>query len=243
MSAIILQENGERVKAQVIADLVDEYLPDPERDKVYPNSLSSPECMILITQCIRSKLQYDRCEFEEVMSCQQIMDYLYKSEKSKQVWVSQCIYGYERTITRKKKNYADDSSYNDVMIKCKNGEVDSAMCSIHARDHDLSCKPGGKQFKKTVQQKKKLFSMLNQVELLQSFRMVPSVLYVSFRSNVISNIHLNLNDAAITVYGKKLSPGLMILLNAIQKVIIITGKHRRVTQWIQHDVGSYVSNV
>jgi hypothetical protein len=219
-------------------------LPDPERDKVYPNSLSSPECMILITQCIRSKLQYDRSEIEEVMSCQQIMeDYLYKSEKSKQVWISHCIYGYERTITRKKKNYDDDSSYYDVMIKCKNGEVDYAMCSIYARDHDLSCKPGGKQFKKTVQQKKKLFSMLNQVELLQSFTMVPSVLYVSFQSNhVISNIHLNLNDAAITVYGKKLSPGLMIL-NAIQKVIIIAGKHRRVTQWIQHDVGSYVSNV
>jgi hypothetical protein len=85
MSAIILQENGERVKAQVIADLVDEDLPDPERDKVYPNSLSSAECMILITQCIRYRLQYDRSEIEEVMSCQQIMDYLYKSEKSKQV--------------------------------------------------------------------------------------------------------------------------------------------------------------
>jgi hypothetical protein len=112
MSTIILQENGERVKAQVIADLVDEDLPDPERDKkVYPNSLSSAECMILITQCIRFRLQYDRSEIEEVMSCQQIMDYLYKSEKSKQVWKSQCISGYERTITRKETNY-DDSSYN-----------------------------------------------------------------------------------------------------------------------------------
>jgi hypothetical protein len=241
LSAIILQENGERVKAQVIADLVDEDLPDPERDKVYPNSLLSAECMILITQCIRSRLQYDRSEIEEVMSCQQIIDYLYKSEKSKQVWKSQCISGCKRTITRKQKNY-DDSSHNDVMLKCKNGEVDSAMCSIYgARDHDLSGKPGWKQFKKTVQQEKKLFSMLNQAEQLQSSRMVPSVLCVSFRPNVISNIHLNLNDAAITVYGKKLSPGLMIL-NAIQKVIIITDKHRRVTQWIQHDVGSYVSN-
>jgi hypothetical protein len=242
MSAIILQENGERVIAQVIDDLVDEDLPDPERDKVYPNSLSSAECMILNTQCIRSRLQYDRSQIKEVMSCQQIMDYLYKSEKNKQVWKSQCISGCKRTITRKQKNY-DDISYNDVMLKCKNGEVDSAMCSIcGARDHDLSRKPGWKQFKKTVQQEKKLFSMLNQAEQLQFSRMVPSVLCVSFQPNVNSNIHLNLNDAAITVSGKKLSLGLMIL-NAIQKVIIIAGKHRRVTQWIQHDVGSYVLNV
>jgi hypothetical protein len=165
------------------------------------------------------------------MSCQQIMDYLYKNQKSKQGWNSQCISGCERTVTRKENNY-DDTSYNDVMVKCKKGEVYSVMCSIYGtRDHDLSGKPGKKQFKKTVQQKKKLFSMLNQVEQLLSSRMVPSVLCVSFRPNVISNTHLNLNDAAITVYGKKLSPGLMIL-NAIQKVIIITGKHRRVTQWI-----------
>jgi hypothetical protein len=195
LSAIVLQESGERVKAQVIADLVDEDLPDPERDKVYPNSPSSADCMILITQCIRFRLQYDRSEIEEVMSCQQLMDYLYLSEKSKQVWKSQCISGCERTIARKVKNYDDtsykqlmdylyksekskqvwksqcisgckrtitrkqknydDSSHNDVMLKCKNGEVDSVMCSImYARDHDLSGKPGWKQFKKTVQQEK-----------------------------------------------------------------------------------------
>jgi hypothetical protein len=209
MSAIILQENGERVKAQVIADLVDEDLPDPERDKVYPDSLSSAECMILITQqCIRSRLQYDRSEIEEVMSCQQIIDYLYKSKKSKQMWKSQCISGCEqRTIARKvNKNY-DDTSYNDVMLKCKNGEVDSVMCSImYARDHGdllLSGKPAGwKQFKnkmvQQVQQQKKLFSMVNQVERLQSFRMVQSVC-ASFQSNVLSNTCLNLNDTVATV--------------------------------------------
>jgi hypothetical protein len=65
LSAIILQESGERVKAQVILqdygervkaqviDLVDEDLPDPERDKVHSSSLSSAECMILITQSLR----------------------------------------------------------------------------------------------------------------------------------------------------------------------------------------------
>jgi hypothetical protein len=37
MSAINLQENGERDKAQVI-DLIDEDLPNPESDKVHPNS-------------------------------------------------------------------------------------------------------------------------------------------------------------------------------------------------------------
>jgi hypothetical protein len=109
MSAIILQENGERVTAQAIADLVDEDLPDPERDKVYPNSLSSAECMILITQCIRFRLQYDRSELEEVMSCQQIMDYLYKNQKSKQVWKYQHISGCESTVTKKEKNYDDTS--------------------------------------------------------------------------------------------------------------------------------------
>jgi hypothetical protein len=178
LSAIILQENGERVKVQVIADLVDEDLPDPERDKVYPNSLSSAECMNLITQCTRFRLQYGRSELEEIMSCQQIIDYLYKNQTSKQVWNPQCISGCERTIARKVKNY-DDTSYNDVMVECKNGDVYSVMCSImYARDHDLSGKPAGwKQFTKTVQvqQQKKPFSMVNQVEQLQSFRMVQSV--------------------------------------------------------------------
>ncbi len=241
LSAIILQENGERVKAQVIADLVDEDLPDPERDKVYPNSLSSAECMILITQCIRFRLQYGRSELEEVMSCQQIIDYLYKNQKSKQVWNSQCISGCERTIARKVKNY-DDTSYNDVMVECKNGEVYSVMCSImYARDHDLSGKPAGwKQFTKTVQvqQQKKLFSMVNQVERLQSFRMVQSVC-ASFRSNVFSNTCLNLNDAVATFYGKKILTPELIMPNKKQKVMINMRKHRGVTNWIQHDVGSY----
>jgi hypothetical protein len=77
--------------------------------------------MILITQGIRFRLQYDRSELEEVMSYQQIMDYLYyKNQKSKQVWNSQYISGCERTITRKQKNY-DDTSYNDGIVKCKNG--------------------------------------------------------------------------------------------------------------------------
>jgi hypothetical protein len=248
LSAIILQENGERVTAQVIADLVDEDLPDPERDKkVYPNSLSSAECMILITQCIRSRLQYGRSELEEVMSCQRIMDYLYKNQKSKQVWNSQRISGCERTITRKEKNY-DDTSYNDVMVKCKNGEVDSVMCSImYARDHDLlSAKPAGwKQFKKMVQvqQQKKLFSMVNQVERLRPFRMVQSVC-ASFRSNVLSNTCLNLDDAVATFYGKKILTPELIMPNKKQKVMINMRKHRGVTNWIQHDVGSYdVSNV
>jgi hypothetical protein len=87
--------------------------------------------MNLITQCIRFRLQYGRSELEEVMSCQQITDYRYKNhQKSKQVWNSQqCISGCERTIARKVKNY-DDTSYNDVMVECKNGEVYSVMCSI-----------------------------------------------------------------------------------------------------------------
>jgi hypothetical protein len=85
--------------------------------------------MNLNTQCIRFRLQYGRSELEEVMSCQQIIVYLYKNQKSKHVWNSQCVSGCERTIARKVKNY-DDTSYNDVMVECKNGEVYSVMCSI-----------------------------------------------------------------------------------------------------------------
>ena len=185
--------------------------------------------------------------FFQVMSCQQIIDYRYKNQTSKRVWNSQCISGCERTIARKVRNY-DDTSYNDVMVECKNGEVYSVMCSImYARgDHDLSGKPAGwKQFKKTVQvqQQKKLFSMVNQVERLQSFRMVQSVC-ASFRSNVLSNTCLNLNDAVATVYGKKILSPELIISNKKQKMMINTRKHKGVTNWIQHDVGSYdVSNV
>jgi hypothetical protein len=86
--------------------------------------------------------------------------------------------------------------------------------------------------------------MVNQVERLQSFRMVQSVWCASFRSNVLSNTCLNLNDAVATVYGKKILSPELIISNKKQKMMINMRKHRGVTNWIQHDVGSYdVSNV
>jgi hypothetical protein len=89
-SIVIPQENGERIRARVM-DIQDDYLTDPSKDKTYLDSLSPQEREDFLAQHTKFTIRYDKTEQgkaqrEEILTYQQIMDYLDDDQKSERVW-------------------------------------------------------------------------------------------------------------------------------------------------------------
>ncbi|KAG7345262.1 reverse transcriptase RNA-dependent DNA polymerase [Nitzschia inconspicua] len=131
------------------------------------------------------RLAYEKSDIEEVLTYQQIMEYLDEDERNQRVWKFNCISGHQGPLKQCDPGYKG-SSFN-VMIEWENGEVtteplniiaedDPVTCAIYALDNDLLDTPGWMRFKKLARRQKKLFWMANQAKL-RSFRTAPRYIY------------------------------------------------------------------
>jgi hypothetical protein len=95
-SIVIPQENGERIRARVM-EIHDDYLVDPTKDKAYLDSLSPQEREDFLAQHTEFMIRwYDKTEFEEILTYQQIIDYLNNDDqKSERVWKFRHIIAHE----------------------------------------------------------------------------------------------------------------------------------------------------
>jgi hypothetical protein len=172
-------------------DIQDDYLSDPSKDKAYLDSLSPQEREDFLAQHTKFTIRYDKTEQgmaqrEEILTYQQIMDYLDDDQKSERVWKFKRIIAHEGPLTKKKDKTYDGSTYN-VMIEWENGEVtteplstiaqdDPVTCALYAQEKGLLELPGWKRFKTIARRQKKLFRMANQAKL-RSFRTAPKYMY------------------------------------------------------------------
>jgi hypothetical protein len=92
-------------------------------------------------------------EYEEILSYQEIIDYLEKDEDNPVVWKFKKIVSHQGPLTPNSPGYKG-SSYN-VQVEWENGEVtdeplsiiaadDPVTCAVYARDHNLLSMPGWK---------------------------------------------------------------------------------------------------
>ena len=124
-------------------------------------------------------------QFEEIMSYNDIMEFIEKEEANPTVWKFRRIVAHEGPLTPDHPSW-NGSSYN-VMIEWENSEVtseplaiiakdDPVTCALYARDHNLLDTDGWKRFRKIAKRQKKLFRMANQAKL-RSFRTAPKYMY------------------------------------------------------------------
>jgi hypothetical protein len=100
---VIPQENGELIRARVM-EIQDNYLADPSKDKTYLDSLSPQEREAFLAQHTKFTIRYDKTEQgkaqrEEILTYQQIMDYLDDDQKSERVWKFRRIIAHEGPLT------------------------------------------------------------------------------------------------------------------------------------------------
>ena len=201
-SIVIPQENGERIRARVM-EVVDDNLVDPTTNKQFLDSMTKQEREDYIAQHTKFRLQYDKSDREELLTYQQIMDYLDDDQKTERVWNFKRISSHEGPLTQTDKNY-NGSTYN-VMIEWENGETtteplnviaqdDPITCALYAQENKLLELPGWKRFKTIARRQKKLFRMANQAKL-RSFRTTPKYMYgIEIPRYIIRGIHVTTYD-------------------------------------------------
>jgi hypothetical protein len=120
-------------------------------------------------------------ESEEVITYNQLLDYLAKDQDSNIVWKFQRITSHQGPLAPGHPEYKG-SSYN-VHIEWENGEItseplqviakdDPVTCAIYAKDNGLLNTPGWKQFRSIAKRQKKFTRMVNQAKL-RSFNTTP----------------------------------------------------------------------
>jgi hypothetical protein len=67
-------------------EIHDSYLVDPTKDKAYLDTLSPQEREDVLAQHTKFTIRYDKTDHEEILTYQQIMDYLNDNQKSKRIW-------------------------------------------------------------------------------------------------------------------------------------------------------------
>ena len=112
--------------------------------------------------------------YEEVLSYNEVMQYMEKDGESDILWKYKRITAHEGPLTKNDETY-NGSKYN-VMIEWENGEITSEPLSVIAADdpvtsalyaleNDLLHIDGWKQFKSIARRKKKLVCMVKQAKL------------------------------------------------------------------------------
>jgi hypothetical protein len=186
-SITIPQEDGGRLSARIVDVEDDPKLSSPIHDKKYMDSLSPQERKDVLMKHTQFRIQYYECSNnEDIISYQQIMDYLDDDTRNERVWKFRCIVSHEGPLTKQKDKSSNGSAYN-VMIEWENGETtteplsviaidDPITCAMYALENNLLDKPGWKRFSKMVRRQKKLFHEANQAKL-RSFRTTPQYMY------------------------------------------------------------------
>ena len=121
---------------------------------------------------VKFKCSVNNDEYEEVLSYNQILEYLEKDDNDI-VWKFQEIIGHQGPLTQNHKDYKG-SMYN-LTILWENGETsieplsliaadDPVSCAIYARKNNLINLPGWKRLKGLAKMQGKLFWLINQVK-------------------------------------------------------------------------------
>jgi hypothetical protein len=124
-------------------------------------------------------------KYEEIMTYNQILEHIERSEEDAIVWRFKRIVGHEGPLTKAHAMWKG-SKYN-VRIEWENGEItdeplttiaadDPVTCAIYAKDHNLLDTTGWKQFKGIARRQRHMFRMANQAKL-RSFRLAPKYKY------------------------------------------------------------------
>ena len=122
---------------------------------------------------------------EEIITYNQLLDYLSRDEKDETVWKFRRIVSHKGPLSPDHTDYKG-SSYN-INIEWETGEItteplhliaadDPVSCAIYARENNLLDLPGWKRFKSIAKREKKLFRMANQAKL-KSYHAAPKYKY------------------------------------------------------------------
>jgi hypothetical protein len=159
---------GQRFRAR-ITDLVDKHDNDV---------INNPER-------VKFLCKLDQDDREELLTYNQVMDYLNRDAENPNVWKYQRIVSHQGPLKVGDKDYKG-SAYN-VQIEWEGGEItteplnliakdDPVTCAIYGAENNLLDKEGWKRFKKIAQRQKKLIRMAKQA-YLRSFRSAPKYKY------------------------------------------------------------------
>ena len=158
------QEDSQQFRAKVIK-LIDNHDSDLEDDKTR----------------IKFLLSVNNDESEEIITYNQLLEYLASDKENEIVWKFQRIVSHQGPLVASHPDY-NGSSFN-VIIEWENGETTKdplqaiaknypVTCAIYAKDHGLLNEPGWKQFRSIARRQKKFTRMVNQVKL-RSFNLAP----------------------------------------------------------------------
>ena len=162
------EEIGERHRARIV-EVIEEHA-----DKVENH-----------TDRIKFRLSVNQDQYEEIITYNQMLDYIEKDDNTEVLWKFKHIQSHEGPLNSNHPNYKG-SKFN-VIVEWENGEVTSepltkfgadcpVECAIYARDHDLLDTQGWKRFKKIANREKKMFRMVNQAKL-RSYRHAPKYMF------------------------------------------------------------------
>ena len=158
------QEDGQQFRARIVK-LIDDHTSQLENDK----------------NRIKILLSLNDDTREEVITYNQLLEYLAKDKDNDIVWKFKRIVSHQGPLTPNHPDYKG-STYN-VMIEWENGETtneplqviakdDPVSCAIYAKENGLLDLPGWKQFKSIAKRQKKFTRMVNQAKL-RSFNNAP----------------------------------------------------------------------
>ena len=158
------QENGTRFRGRIV-ELINDHTSKVEGD----------------TSRIKFLVSVNDDTKEEVITYNQLLEFLEKDESNDIVWKFHKITSHQGPLSKGHPDYKG-SMYN-VMIEWENGEItseplhiiskdDPVTCAIYARENGLLNTPGWKQFKSIAKRQKKFTRMVNQAKL-RSFNAAP----------------------------------------------------------------------
>ena len=162
------QEDGQRHRARVV-EMVEDHMANHEQD---PG----------LTQF---KISVGDDQFEEVITYNQLLDYIEKDPHKNIYWKFKRITAHQGPLNDKHPDYMG-SKYN-VMVEWENGEItseplstiaadDPVTCAIYAKENGLLEQDGWKRFKSIAKREKKFLRMVNQAKL-RSYRHSPKYKY------------------------------------------------------------------
>ena len=158
------QPDGQQLRARIVK-LIDDHDYKLENNK----------------ERIKFLLSVNNDTSEEVITYNQLLDYLAKDDNNDVVWKFKRIISHQGPISSKHPDYKG-STYN-IMVEWENGETtseplqiiakdDPVTCAIYAKDTGLLDTPGWKQFKSIAKREKKFTRTVNQAKL-RSYNTAP----------------------------------------------------------------------
>jgi hypothetical protein len=111
---------------------------------------------------------------EEIISYNQLLDYLAKNDNNDVIWKFKRITSHQGPLSVKHPDYK--GSTINILIEWENGETtmeplqiiakdDPVTCAMYAKDNGLLDTPGWKQFKSLAKRQHKFTRMINQAKL------------------------------------------------------------------------------